>query len=301
MRILIHTDEYYPTAQACSYRMRTMADAFIDQGDEVVVIASSTNKGNGKIEPRREKILYSPAIRMKKKTTVMRMLNNLSFGFTSIFTALKAGKVDVVITTSPPPLVSISGWIIAKCKCAKLVYDVRDIWPDVALEMGSFAEGSIYCKVFRAITRFMYKHSDWVTTVSPGKVEKIKNHVISVGGKKGGPDHVDKVKLVGNGFDESVENSSIDKELIAQYELDKKFTCVYVGNIGLAQGLGALLDMAEQSKHKEVQFLLFGKGAEKEMLEQQAKERGLDNVHFCGVLPHEKVFTLLSCGQEPVP
>ena len=49
MRILIHTDEYYPTAQACSYRMRTMADAFIDQGDEVVVIASSTNKGNGKI------------------------------------------------------------------------------------------------------------------------------------------------------------------------------------------------------------------------------------------------------------
>lgn len=49
MRILIHTDEYYPTAQACSYRMRTMADAFIDQGDEVVVIASSTNKGNGKL------------------------------------------------------------------------------------------------------------------------------------------------------------------------------------------------------------------------------------------------------------
>lgn len=31
MRILIHTDEYYPTAQACSYRMRTMADAFIDE------------------------------------------------------------------------------------------------------------------------------------------------------------------------------------------------------------------------------------------------------------------------------
>ena len=171
---------------------------------------------------------------------------------------------------------------------------MRDIWPDVALEMGSFVEGSIYCKVFRAITRFMYKHSDWVTTVSPGKVEKIKSHVISVGGKKGGPDHVDKVKLVGNGFDESVENSYIDKELIAQYELDKRFTCVYVGNIGLAQGLGALLDMAEQSKHKEVQFLLFGKGAEKEVLEQQAKERGLDNVHFCGVLPHEKVFTLLS-------
>lgn len=294
MRILIHTDEYYPTAQACSYRMRTMADAFIDKGNEVVVIASSTNKGNGKIEPRRERILYSPAIRMKKKTTVMRMLNNLSFGITSIFTAIKAGKIDVVITTSPPPLVSIPGWVIAKCKHAKLVYDVRDIWPDVALEMGSFTEDSIFCKVFKSITRFMYKHSDWVTTVSPGKVQKIRRHVVSVGGKKGGKAHVDKVKLVGNGFDESVEKNVIDDALIAQYQLDTKFTCVYVGNIGLAQGLGALLDMAEQSKHKEVQFLLFGKGAEKDMLEQQAKKRGLDNVYFCGILLHEKVFTLLS-------
>lgn len=294
MRILIHTDEYYPTAQACSYRMRTMADAFIDKGNEVVVIASSTNKGNGKIEPRREKIIYSPAIRMNKKTTLMRMLNNLSFGITSIFTAMKVGKIDVVITTSPPPLVSVPGWIIAKCKHAKLVYDVRDIWPDVALEMGSFTENSIFCKVFKSITRFMYKHSDWVTTVSPGKVQKIRKHVASVGGKKGGKAHVNKVKLIGNGFDESVEKNDIDDELIAKYQLDTKFTCVYVGNIGLAQGLGALLDMAEQSKHKEVQFLLFGKGAEKGMLEQQARKRGLDNVHFCGILPHEKVFTLLS-------
>ena len=70
-----------------------------------------------------------------------------------------------------------------------------------------------------------------------------------------------------------------------------------MGNIRLAQGPGTLLDLAEQSSHKEVQFLLFGKGAEKEMLEQQARERGLTNVRFCGVLPHEKVHTLLTHAQ----
>lgn len=291
LRILLHTDEYYPTAQACSYRMRVLADAFIDQGNEVIVVASSTNIGAGNVEQRRETIFYSPTIRMKKKSTLWRMINNLSFGITSIFTALKVGKIDLVITTSPPPLVSISGWIIAKMKKAKLIYDVRDIWPDVAIEIGSFTENSIYSKIFKVITRFMYKHADWITTVSPGKVEKIKQHVISVGGRKL---NTDKVKLVSNGFDESVENSIIDNLLVEKYELDKKFTCVYIGNIGLAQGLGSLLDMASQSKHKEVQFLLFGKGAEKELLEKQAKDMKLDNVHFCGVLPHEKVFTLLS-------
>ncbi len=294
MRILIHTDEYYPTPQACSYRMRTMADAFVEKENEVFVIASSANKGNGKTELRKEKILYSPAIRMKKKTPIMRLLNNLSFAITSVFTALKVGKVDVVITTSPPPLISISGWIIAKINGAKLVYDVRDIWPDVALEMGSFEKGSLYYKLFRHITRFMYKHADMITTVSPGKVEKVKNHVVSVGGKKGGINNVSKVKLIGNGFDENVTQSSIDKNLISKYNLDDKFTCIYVGNIGLAQGLDMLLDMAEQSLYKEVQFLLFGKGAEREKLELEAKQRHLYNVHFCGSLPHEKVYTLLS-------
>lgn len=291
MHILIHSDEYYPTAQACAYRMGVLAEAFLQQGHQVTVIASSANKANGTADGRQERILYAPTIRMKKKTTIMRMLNNLSFGITSVFTAMRAGKVDVVITTSPPPLVSFGGWLIAKCKGAKLVYDVRDIWPDVALEMGSFTQDSFYCKVFSRITRFMYRHADWITTVSPGKVEKIHRHVLAAGGKKSDPN---KVKLVANGFDERILHSAIDEALVKQYELDQKFTCVYIGNIGLAQGLGALLDMAAQSKHKNVQFLLFGKGAEKDKLAAKAQEMGLSNVKFCGVLPHEKVFTLLS-------
>ena len=116
MKIIIHTDEYYPTPQACSYRMQTMAEEFVNEGNEVTVITSSTNVENGVVGDRKERILYSPAIRMKKKTTIMRMLNNLSFGISSIFTACKVGNADIVITTSPPPLISIAGFIIAKTK-----------------------------------------------------------------------------------------------------------------------------------------------------------------------------------------
>lgn len=296
MRILIHTDEYYPTAQACAYRMQVFVDTFMAMGDEVIVITSSANKANGAIDQdaHKERIIYSPAIRMKKKTTLMRMLNNVTFGISSIFSSIGIGKADVVITTSPPPLVSIPGWIIAKFKGAKLIYDVRDIWPDVALEMGSFREESFFCKVFKKITGFMYKHADVVTTVSPGKVEKIKGHVSFLPGRKSGPAHTDKVWLVGNGFDESVAKSEFDQSIVEKYELDKKFTCVYIGNIGLAQGLGALLDVAAKTKHKDVQFLCFGMGAEKEMLEQRVRDEGLTNVRFCGVVEHSKVFSILS-------
>lgn len=285
MRILIHSDEYYPTCQACAYRMKVFAETFSDLGDDVTVIASSANKDNGIVGESKERIIYSPTVKMKKKTTLMRMVSNLSFAVTSVFSSFKAGGIDVVITTSPPPLISLSGWLIARLKRAKLVYDVRDIWPDVALEMNSFSEGSVFCKVFRWITSFMYKHADMVTTVSPGKVEKICGKLPE--------DRRNKVYLIGNGFDESVLNGEIDESVVQKYELDKKFSCVYIGNIGLAQGLDSLLDLAAKTTHRDVQFLVFGMGAEREMLEQRAKREGLNNVRFCGVLPHEKVFTVL--------
>ena len=296
LRILIHCDEYYPTAQACAYRMQVFVETFMMLGDEVCVITSSANKANGVFDKmaRNERIIYSPTIRMKKKTTFKRILNNLSFGITSVVSSFRAGKIDVVITTSPPPLISISGWLIAKIKRAKLVYDVRDIWPDVAIEMGSFSEKSFFSKVFRRITRFMYKHSDIVTTVSKGKTERIKDHVSSCKGRKAGPSHVDKVWLVGNGFDESILDSGFDQSIVDKYRLDEKFTCVYIGNIGLAQGLGALLDVAKRTKHKDIQFLCFGMGAEKEQLEQRVKDDCLTNIHFCGIIEHSKVFSVLS-------
>ncbi len=295
MRILLYTEEYYPTCAACSYRMQVIADAFIQQGHTVTVLTSARNKDNGNTSGRQERILYSPAIRMKKKTTIMRLLNNLSFGISSLFTALRTGKADIVIVTSPPPLSTPFGGFIARCKHAKLVYDVRDIWPDVALEMGSFSEESLICRVFRGITNKLYQKSDWITTVSPGKVEKIKDKVANLPGKKSGPEHTDKVKFVGNGFDETILQDPIDQELINKYQLNENFICVYIGNIGLAQGLDSLLTIAKETKHKKVRFLLFGTGAEKDMLEEKAKD--LDNVSFCGVLPHEKVRTVLSAAK----
>ena len=295
MRILLYTEEYYPTCAACSYRMQVLADAFIQQGHTVTVLTSARNKDNGATDGRQETILYSAAIRMKKKTTIMRLLNNLSFGISSLFTALKAGKTDIVIVTSPPPLSTPFGGFIARCKHAVLVYDVRDIWPDVALEMGSFSEGSFFCKVFRRITNRLYQQSDWITTVSPGKVEKIRNKVANLPGRKSGPENINKVKFVGNGFDETILQDPIDQELIDGYHLNEQFTCIYIGNIGLAQGLDSLLAIARETKHKDVRFLLFGTGAEKDVLEEKAKD--LENVRFCGVLSHEKVRSILSAAK----
>ena len=285
MKIIIHSDEYYPTGAACAYRMKVFVDVLSEKGHEVTVITSSTNRKKGSTDRCRERIVYAPAYRMKKKNGITRLLNNFSFAATSVFASFGAGKADVVLTTSPPALLGISGWMIAKLKRAMLVYDVRDIWPDIALEMGHFTQESMYCSVFRRITNFMYRHADMITTVSEGKVLKIRGKIPE--------SQQDKVCLVGNGFDEKILASVEDADVIRQYGLDERFTCVYIGNIGLAQGLNSLLEVAAQTKHSNIQFLIFGTGAEEETLKLRAQERKLTNLRFCGVLEHSKVFTLM--------
>lgn len=285
MRILLHTEEYLPTALACAIRMDVFASQLRQLGHEVVVIAGSNHLA-GKENKKHEGVIYAPTMKMRKKTTLLRLLSNLSFAVSSVFCAMRAGKFDVVITTSPPPLISISGWLIAKMKRAKLVYDVRDIWPDVALEMGSFSEGSLFAGVFGWIAAFMYRRADRITTVSPGKVSKLRNKLDA--------DSRDKVLLISNGYDLRNDLESRNWEAVERFGLKDRETCVYIGNVGLAQGLESLLEIAAHTKHRDYQFLIFGNGAEKEILEAKAKLQGLTQVRFCGNLPHEQVAAVLS-------
>lgn len=283
MRILIHTEEYLPTALACANRMDVFANQLRAMGHHVTVIAGSNHRNRTPKEQLPDGVIYAPTVKVRKKSPFFRMISNMSFAASSVFCALGAGKADVVITTSPPPLISISGWLIAAMKRARLVYDVRDIWPDVALEMGSFSPDSMYCRVFRRIADFMYRKAHLITTVSPGKVVHLREKL-----------RTEKIRLVSNGYDLRNDVCNADETATAQHGISEKFTCVYIGNVGLAQGLETMLEIAAHTRHPQVEFLIFGDGIQKKALEQEAADRGLTQVHFCGSLPHEQVASVLT-------
>ena len=284
MRIIIHCDEYTPRHVPSAIRMQVFATVFQRLGNQVTVLAGNNSLDGG--SKRAKEAVYCPTIPLKKKTPLNRLANQLSFGFSSCIKSCFVGKADIVITTSPPALVSIFGWMIAKLKGAKLIYDVRDIWPDVGVEMGSFSKNGFYYKAFSFIANFMFRQADLVTTVSEGKVAKIKAKL---------PNSMQsKVLLVGNGIDENFVKQKANSEVIKKYDLNSKFTCIYVGNVGLAQGLAHLLDLAESVDKDKYQFLIFGKGAEKEMLEKEAEKRNLTHVRFCGTVDENTVYSLLN-------
>lgn len=284
MNLLIQMGDSYPNESPSAKRMCAFSDVLRSHGHRVTVLAprSSGESGNA------DNVLYCPTIAMKKKTTLMRILNQLSFAFSSALVSLWAGKADVVLTTSPPALIGISGWLIAKYKGAKLVYDVRDIWPDVAWEMGSFGPESLYSRVFVYIRDFMLRHADLVTAVSPGKVTKLKAYHPK-----------SRVAFVTNGLDENFLNNAVLPEIQKKHGMDQGFHCVYIGNLGWAQGLTQLLLLAErvQEAQLDVCFHLFGSGVEENSLKTYVKERGLNNVVFPGRLPNAQMYTVLKSAQ----
>lgn len=281
-RVLIHMGDPYLIDNPCTKRVCAFQEALKQQGFEVVVMAPDIKE-----IAKEPDITYCKTIPMKKKSGFYRLANGLSFAVSSVLGVRKTGKIDVVITTTPPALISMAGWAIAGIKRARLVYDVRDIWPDVALEMNEFSENSIYYKIFRFIRDFMLKHADLVTAVSDGKVRKLKEYA---------PDK--RVVRISNGFDVRFLQNQIDRNLYEKIHSQDKFTCVYTGNLGLAQGLKQLLYIAGRAKEEGLaaDFWLYGKGAEEQELKEYVREHHLDHVFFGGRLSNREIYTVLKAA-----
>lgn len=282
MRLLFLTDSYRPSRSACANRASALVEAMRGAGIDVEVLASSDSfLGAPRGYEKLDHVTFFETFPLQEKTLVNRLKNNFGGQRASIKTAEGMGNFDVVVCTTPPLLLTTSAIKIAKRKNAKLVLDVRDVWPDVAYEMGSFTPGSPYGRFFTHIAKRGFKAADMVSTVSAGKAEKLKGRAPS-----GTP-----VELVPNGIDEAFVRNEEDPAIVERFGLGDGPVCCYVGNIGLAQGLGTLLDIA--AARPGVRFLLFGAGADKKTLEARAEAEGLGNVEFCGSVDARGVYTVL--------
>lgn len=281
-RVLIHMGDPYLIDNPCTKRVRAFKEELKKQGFEVLIMAPDI-KGIIKYP----EIIYCPTVPLKKKNTFYRLANGISFAISSIYELRTTGKIDIVLTTTPPALISMAGWIMARIKHAKLVYDVRDIWPDVALEMNQFTEDSIYYRIFKFIRDFMLQHADLITAVSNGKTCKLKEYVPQK-----------RIVKIPNGFDVHFLQNQLNPDLHNKMTAKDKFICVYTGNLGLAQGLKQLLYIAEKAKENGVtaDFWLYGKGADEEDLKAYVREHQLDNVFFGGKLANRDIYTVLKAA-----
>ncbi|MFN0073160.1 MAG: glycosyltransferase family 4 protein [Chloroflexota bacterium] len=288
MKIAYVSHYFVPEIAAPSVRLHGFGRHWTAEGHEVTVLTGFPNHPTGVIPPA-----YQGKILLEERLDGIRVLRNwlyatpnrgfalktlghLSFMISAVALGLpRLGPVDVVIATSPTFFTAISAWVISRLRGVPMVFEVRDLWPAVFVDLGVL-RNPLIIKLLEAMELFFYRQSAAVVPVT----EAFRTAIV----KRGIP--AEKIHVIPNGADIETYRPDIDGARMRQeLGLGDRFVVSYMGSHGISHGLSTVLDAAQRHRDQpDVLYLLIGEGAEKEMLLATRDQLGLDNVLM---LPHQ--------------
>lgn len=287
MRILFFSHYFPPEGNAPSSRVHALCKRWVQAGHQVAVITCAPNVPDGKVYDgyrnrltQREEIDGIEVVRVwtylaANAGTVKRIANFVSYMFSAVVRSLALPRPDVIVATSPQFFCGWAGVWASRLKRAPLILEIRDIWPESIVAVGAMRKSRLI-RFLEWLERRMYAAATHIVTVGEGYRRQLVD--------KGVPQ--DSISVITNGVDGDLFHPrEPDAALEAAHDLNGKFICSYIGTIGMACGLEVVLDAAELLKRRgrgDAQFLLVGDGAVRGQLQQQAEERGLENVLFVG-------------------
>jgi len=193
-------------------------------------------------------------------------------------------KFDLVVYPTPPITLAPVVKYIKKRDNARTYLILRDIFPQNAKDLGMIKSELVY-KYFRKKEQQLYDISDRIGCMSQGNIDYVLKH-----------NRVPKEKLeILYNWKKPSNLPPIDKDEVKKsYGLEGKFVAFFGGNIGYAQELEFLIELAECYKTRDdIIFLIVGKGVMKPKIENLAKEKQLQNVRFIDYLPRDEYEKLL--------
>ena len=221
------------------------------------------------------------------RSFVHRVVSFLSFMLSSLLAGIRVKGVDVVWGTSPPIFQGVTAWLVARLKRVPFVFEVRDLWPAFAVDMGVL-RNPVLVWVAEWLERFLYRHADHIIVNSPAYVGHVQG--------KGAP--AGRVTLVPNGVETVVfDPEAHGAEMRREFGLDGRFVILYAGAHGMANDLGVVLQAADCLRDQtDIAFVLVGDGKEKQILIRQAEEMALSNVYFIPAQPKARMPEFLAAA-----
>ena len=295
-RVLIVSQIFLPEMGALANRLYPLARHLRGAGHEVLVATGMPNYPEGRVFDgyrgrwaMRERIDDVTVLRTRSWVTERnaskwgQLASYLSFLPAAFLSGMRAGRVDVVFVTSPPLFPVLPAAAIARLRGARLVLDLRDLWPDEIVACEAATESSLPVRAMRRLERWAYRRADRVACTTPAFLETVA--------ARGVP--AERLVFLPNGADlERFRPLPRDNPAAQALGLGDRFAVVYSGLLGIKHGLEAVIDAAERlSAHPDVVVVLIGEGPRRAALEAAARERGLTNVVFAGQrhidqLPH---------------
>lgn len=296
MHVLVVSQYFRPEVGATQNRLGTFVDGLVDRGHELTVICEQPNhpagvfaagfgrrpvmtERAGSLTVRRTWVAASP-----RKTTARRLAFYGTFAAGAAALTAAARRADVAFTSSPPLPGALAAAAVAAARRLPFVLDVRDLWPAAAEALGELSNPRVL-RLFERAERWLYQQAARVTATTRPFCR-----------------HIDRV--AGRAISVHLPNGALDElvDLPSAAPPTGPFTVGYAGNFGIAQGLGIVLDAADELRDRDVRFVLAGAGPLQNELRRERDRRGLSAV---GIRPGVPVADLgallLSCDALLVP
>ena len=206
----------------------------------------------------------------------------------------KYGKPDVILASSVHPLTLVAGIKIGRKYNIPCICEIRDLWPEAIFAFNKAKEKSLLGRLLVAGEHWIYKRANALIFTKEGDTDYIKEKKWDK--DNGGDIDLSKAHYINNGVDIEAFKQSMKTEILDDEDLESdKFNIVYVGAIRPVNNVGKILDTAALLKdQKDIQFLIYGDGNQREELAARVENENLDNVKMKGFVNKKYIPYILS-------
>lgn len=300
MRILVVCPHFEPDVAPTGVVISEIVHRLIDNGHEVEIVTALPWYTSHAIEPgwggrivRRERIDGGRVTRVHPFPTDKRNIpaRAAAFaGFTvlaTIFSLFQRRRPEIVLAMSPPLTLGLAGWVAARARRVPFVFNIQDVFPDVAVEVGAIRNERVI-RLLRWLERFTYRRADAVTVLSDDLRENVEEKLAGKGGTE--------VRVIPNFVDtERIVPGPRMNRYREEHGLGDRTVVMYAGNLGFSQPLELVVEAAHRLRDRtDLVFVINGGGSTRPALEESAA--GLDNLVFVDLQPVERLPEVLAAG-----
>ena len=293
MKVLYVSQYFPPEVGAGAVRAEVMVRHLTRLGIEVDVLCEAPNYPTGKLQPgygnrwsqTESGDGYSVTrlwVMVNQRRNVMEQLAFFFSFMVSSFLHMVSGnkRYDVIFATSPPLFASISACLYSKMTGAKFVLEIRDLWPDSAIQANSFTSDSWFIRLGHLLERWLYRSADRIVAVTPESERIIQD--------KAGHD---RTVVVHNGVDTGLFRKIEPSELAAEtHKPEGIFRVGYVGSLGLIHDMRTLILAARLCEEDpQIEFVIVGDGGQKDQMLGLLDEIEPRNVRWLGMKGHDRI------------
>lgn len=295
MRIVYIHQYYCNPRMTGGIRSYEQARRLVARGHEVHVITTDITPGKRALGWRRTVDdgihVHWFAVPYSNNMSFARRLR--AFAEFMVVAAAKAARLkgDLVFATSTPLTVAVPGVIAAKLRRVPFVFEVRDLWPEVPIEMG-LLRNPVARGLAGALANLAYRNAAEVVALSPGMAA-------GVTARRPGT----RTTMIPNAAD--MEMFQVDDETVRRFRAGNRWLgdrplIVYTGALGAVNGVEYLIRAARRMREvdPEAQVLIVGHGKEWESTRQLAAGLGLldRTVHMWPKVPKADLPVILGAA-----